>query len=154
MGFDERHDEKGAVLVEIGLDGLARAPSWLPLEATPFFDVAILDPSADLPRLGADYPEAVRALVRVRATYTPGVDDPDAIHRRIRAEVFPAVLQPPTSSRCGPEATTMGPGCVAARFARDSRETVLDYLRARLDGQEHAEAVLAEAEELIGEVRP
>jgi hypothetical protein len=31
---------------------------------------------------------------------------------------------------------------------------VLDYLRAGLEGHELAEAVLAEAEELIGEVRP
>jgi exonuclease SbcD len=150
LGFDERDDEKGAVLVEIGPDGRPGEPEWLSLESTPFLDVTILDPSEDLPRLGADHPDAARALVRVRATYTPGVDDPDAIHRRID-EVFPRCYSREVLA-ARPDGADRGRGVAAT--SRGLRETVLEYLRDRLDGHDHAEAVLAEAEALIEEVRP
>jgi DNA repair exonuclease SbcCD nuclease subunit len=150
LASDERGDRKGGVLVEIGPEGRRGEPEWLPLEATPFLDVEIRNPSETLPSLGADLPDAARALVRVRATYTPGVDDPDAIHRRID-EVFPrcyrreVVVARPVGNDRGGE---------VAPASRGLRETVIDYLKARLEGHELADAVLAEAEALVAEARP
>ena len=150
LAFDEREDRKEVVLLEIGPDGLRGRPEPLHLDATPFLDVKIRNPSEELPALRDHYPNADRALVRFHATYTAGVDDPDEIHRRID-EVFPRCY-----SRELIEASRVNssrPGRVSAE-RRGFRETVMDHLKGQLEGEEIAEAVYAVAEELIGEVRP
>lgn len=87
MAFDERDEDKGVVLVEVGPGGLVGAPAVLPLPATPMHKVVIADPAADLPQLKALVPDA-GALVHVTAGYVPGGPTRDEITRAVRA-AFP-----------------------------------------------------------------
>jgi DNA repair protein SbcD/Mre11 len=151
LRIDEKDDDKGVVLIEIDASGLREAPRVLPLECSSFLDVKVTNPLEELPTLRDRYPDAARALVRFHATYRPGLDDIDAIHRAID-EVFPRCYDrtviPIVESR--PDRAS-----VSSRTGRRGfRETVLDYLTSQLDGNEHAPAVLAAAESLIEEVRP
>lgn len=150
LAFDERTDQKEVVLLEIGADGLQGPPETIPLDATPFLAVEIRNPAEELPTLQTLYPDADRALVRCRVSYTAGVDDPDEIHRRIDA-VFP---------RCYSRELIEASRITSARPSggmserRGVRETVMNHLKAQLEGQEMAEAVYAEADALLGESQP
>lgn len=147
LGFDERGDRKEVVLVEIGAEGRRGEPIRLPMDATPFLDVVIRDPATELPRLETEYPTATRCLVRCHLTYRAGVDDLDAIHRRLD-EMFPRTYQRTIveSRRTDPSAPS------GERTTKGFRDTVLDYLREQLAGQAEAESVLTAAEELVEEV--
>lgn len=154
MNIDEAGDDKGCVLAEIGPGGLRGEPAWLPLDATPFLDVAIDDPEAHLPALEAAYPGGTTALARCRVAYTTGVHDPDEIRRRLDG-IFPRCYDSdirPARGATDDESPSTGPSFEG----RDTRETVLDYVRDRLarEGHARADAVLAAAESLIEEVRP
>jgi exonuclease SbcD len=75
LDLGERDDDKSAVLLEIGRHGLLSEPTTVPLEATPFYDVHITDPQAELPHLTERYPHAERALTKLHITYRPGEDN-------------------------------------------------------------------------------
>lgn len=75
LDLGERDDDKSAVLLEIGPHGLMGEPTLTPLDATPFYDVQIADPKAELPYLADRYPDAARALTKLHLTYRPGEDN-------------------------------------------------------------------------------
>lgn len=151
LKIDERHDEKGVVLVEVGPEGRRGRAGTLALEATPFLDVSIARPADELPGLRGAHPEATRALVRCRVAYTPGVDDHDAIVAELRS-VFPRCYDLKME-----DVSARSPQGHASSFGSPSRDfggTVLDYLSTHLEGREDAEAILAAATSLIEEARP
>jgi exonuclease SbcD len=88
LAFDERDEDKGVVLVEVGAAGLVGEPTVLPLPATRMHKLVIADPAADLPRLRDIVPDAATTLVHVTATYVPGGPTRDEIVRAVRS-AFP-----------------------------------------------------------------
>jgi exonuclease SbcD len=88
LDLGERLDEKGVVLLEVGAEGLRGEPAGLPLVATPMYDLDIVNPADELPRLRERYPDADRALVRYRLVWTAGVDNREAVLRELDA-IFP-----------------------------------------------------------------
>lgn len=157
LRFDERHDEKGVVRLEIGPEGRIGEPAWLPLEATPFLDVVIRDPVAELPLLESTYPDAAKALVRCQVLYRPGTIDRDEIHRRLD-DVFPRCYSRAIVDLSRAD-SDQGPELSAEISPLGFRETVLNYLLGRLETEKgiepaFAQAVRAEAEGLIAEVKP
>ena len=79
--------------------GDARQPTILPLEATPIYDVEILSPKAQIAALEADYPTASVTLVRIRCTYTAGVDNREETLRRAGGDL--SALVRPRDHRIG-----------------------------------------------------
>lgn len=88
LDYGERADEvKSVVLVDIGPDGRRSDPQCLPLNATPFYGIELLEPETDIPKLAAKFPDSQRALVKCRLVYKPG-EDLNRFVREIKA-VFP-----------------------------------------------------------------
>lgn len=152
----ERHDRKGVTLIEVGQSGLEGPPRFLPLDATPFLDITLNDPEADLERLAQEHAAiAPRALVRCRVKHAAGAGF-DQIARKVRAafprcyELRPWVEEPP------PSAAANDRGRDGLSPARGFRETVLAYLREQLAPPMHnpppdADAILALAESLLAD---
>ena len=135
LGADERDDEKGVVLVEIGPDGRPVEPTWLPMEATPFLDVSISDPSADLPWLGADAPDAAAGPWSASGRHTPRAPTTRTRSTRRIDEVFPRCYSREVVA-ARPGAGDRGRG-IAAEVAAGSARRCSDYIRDRLGGDEH-----------------
>lgn len=150
ISADEREDAKGVILLDIGPGGVRGEPVTLPLEATPMLDVEINDADRDFPRLQSEHAAiADRALVRCRMTHRSGQDDLDELLGRLTA-LFPRcyerhLIDASVPDRATGDGTVLEPG-------RGVRRTVLDYVKAQLEGQELAEAVVAEADRLLTEV--
>lgn len=147
LRLDERTTRNGVVLVEIGGGGVVGGPETLTIEATPILDVPIDDP-ADLDRLEREMATiGRRSLARVRLCYRSGRDDLDALTRRVRA-LFPRCY---SFEHVDVSVPDPGPAVEALDAGGSFRTTVLDYLTARLGGQDLAPAVLAEAELLLAD---
>ncbi len=147
LDLGEKGDDKGVVLLDIGPEGLRGEPAVLPLEATPMLDVEVASPQAQLPTLEQDYPEAKRALTRIRCTYTAGVDNREETLRRLE-EIFPRWYdREVTESGALGRTLTLG----EAPRGKSFEDTVRDYLRQELCNHEDAvrDAVLARAEVLL-----
>ncbi len=151
LDLGEKDDEKGVVLFDIGPEGLLGEPKVLPLDATPMIDVEIRVPQAELPALAERYPEANRALARVRCTYTAGVDNREETLRKLE-EIFPRWYDR-EMNESGALGRTLTVG--EAPRTKSFEDTVRDYLRQELCNHDDAlrEAVLARAETLLGEVQ-
>jgi DNA repair protein SbcD/Mre11 len=88
LDFGERDDNKGIVLLDLGPQGLRCEPTWIPLVATPMYDVVIHDPVTELPTLAERYPDREHALVRLQVTHNPTGPSRDEIVRQLR-RIFP-----------------------------------------------------------------
>ena len=98
LDLGEKADDKGVVLFEVGPEGLRGEPKTLPLEATPMWTWKSRRPRREFPTLEQDYPEAKRAAVRIRCTYTAGVDNREETLRRLE-EIFPRWYDREVTSR-------------------------------------------------------
>lgn len=144
LDFGEQGDEKSVVVVDIGPEGLRTAPEILPLDATPFLDLAIADLNAELPQLRETYGEsAPQALVRCYVDYEAGKDDLHAALRQIRS-LFPRCYRIDLHDRGVPAAAKWGPA-----EHESMRDAVLQYLNGQLAEHRDREAVIQLAEKLL-----
>jgi exonuclease SbcD len=149
MDLGEQADAKGVVVFDLGPDGLIGEPAVLPLPATSIYEVSVLNPAEDLPRLRAEYADADRDLVNLHIRYTAGTDNLEEVLRELES-IFPRWY-----ARDWHETGALGPTLVAddPDHTRTLAETVRDYLRQELATHDEAErdAILALADELIRE---
>jgi exonuclease SbcD len=149
MDLGEQNDSKGVVLFEVGPDGRRGEPAVLPLPATPIYEVSVLNPAEDIPRLRAEYPDAEQDLVNLHISYTAGRDSLEEVLRDLEA-IFPRWY-----ARDWKETGALGPSLTAgdADRSKSFAETVREYLQQELTNHsdEDREALMAIADELIGE---
>jgi DNA repair protein SbcD/Mre11 len=147
MDLGEQADQKGVVLVEIGPDGRNGDPEVLPLPATPIYEVVVLDPAEDIPRLRAEYPDAKTDLVNLQIRYTAGKDQLEEVLRDLD-RVFPRWYARDWKETGALGPTLVGPG---APGGKSFAETVRDYLGQELIQHDEAErdAIVKIADELL-----
>lgn len=147
MDLGEQADQKGVVLVELGPDGRNGEPEVLPLPATPIYEVTVLEPSEDLPRLRQEYAHAQNDLVSIQIRYTAGKDNLEDVLRELD-RIFPRwyARDWKETGALGPALSTE-PGTPGKGFA----ETVRDYLNQELIQHDEAErdAILRIADDLL-----
>lgn len=153
MDLGEQNDQKGVVLVEIGPEGRNEEPAVLPLPSSAIYEVVVLEPSEDLPRLRRQYPQAQQDLVNLQIRYTAGKDHLEEVLRELE-EIFPRWY-----ARDWKETGALIAGSLASEAGpanRGFRETVRDYLQQELVQHEPAEreAILQIVEELMDEEGP
>jgi exonuclease SbcD len=151
LDLGERRDDKGVVLVNIGPEGRRGDPEFLPLDATPVYEVEVHTPLKEsIEILRRQYPDAKRDLVRLRLTHRPGVDDLEGALRELE-EVFPNWY-----ARDWQEVGALGEPLTLgeADRAKGFEDTVRDYLRQELTNHPDGDrdAVLSLAETLMAEV--
>jgi DNA repair exonuclease SbcCD nuclease subunit len=147
MDLGEQTDTKGVIVFDVGPDGLSGEPTVLPLPATPIYEVAVLDPDADLPRLRAEYPDAHADLVNLHISYTAGKHNLEELLRELEG-IFPRWY-----ARDWKETGALGPTLAAGEADRSKSfgETVREYLRQELlnHADEDRDAILGIADDLI-----
>jgi DNA repair protein SbcD/Mre11 len=147
MDLGEQTDTKGVVVFDVGPDGLSGEPTILPLPATPVYEVAVLDPDADLPRLRAEYPDADADLVNLHISYTAGQHNLEELLRELEG-IFPRWY-----ARDWKETGSLGPALAVGEADRTKSfgETVREYLKQELTNHadEDRDALLAIADDLI-----
>ena len=138
-------------MFDIGPEGLRGQPEVIPLDATPVYEVRIDAPRVRLPELRQKYPAAKRDLVRLRCTYTAGVDNREETLRELE-EIFPRWYDRELTET-GALGRTLTVG--EAPGKKSFEDTVRDYLRQELCNHDDAlrDAVLARAETLLMEAR-
>ncbi len=150
MDLGEQGDQKGVVLVELGPDGRSGDPLVLPMPATPIYEVVVLNPAEDLPRLKREYAHAQSDLVKLNIRYTAGVDQLEEVLRELD-RIFPRWY-----ARDWQETGALGPSLSGAEcpVAKSFGETVRDYLGQELIQHDDAEraAILKLAEDVLQEL--
>lgn len=146
MDLGEQHDSKGVVLFDIGANGLIGEPTTIPLPSTPIYEVQILEPATDLPRLRAEYPDAERDLVNLHIRYTAGVDQLEQLLKDLEA-IFPRWY-----ARDWQETSALGPTLAIDGTDRSKSfaETVREYLSTEL--MNHSDAERAELSRLADQL--
>lgn len=148
LDFAERDDAKGAVLVEVGPQGLVGEPVVLPLDATPIYEVMIDDPETQLPGLADRFSDRDRALVRYSLTWEPGKHDRDEICRLLEM-IFPRWYARDVRA-VGQDLTSRTANAVGTLV--DVPSTTRAYLIEHLKNHPDREAVLALAEHYLAEL--
>ncbi|MCI0703809.1 MAG: exonuclease SbcCD subunit D [Planctomycetia bacterium] len=150
MDLGEQADQKGVVIVEIGPDGRNGEPTVLPLPSTPIYEVVVLEPSEDIPRLKQEYPDAKDDLVNLHIRYTAGKDQLEEVLRELD-RIFPRWY-----ARDWKETGALGPTLAdaTASGSKGFGETVRDYLSQELiqHDQTERESILKIADELLKEM--
>jgi exonuclease SbcD len=146
----ERDDAKGVVLVDVGDQGLDGEPQFLPLDATPIYDVTLESPLAEaLARERQRAVNAARDLVRITIHYTAGKDSLEGTLRELDK------IYPRWYDRESVESGTVDGTLVVGPSdpTKSVEETVCDYLRQELmnHSDEERDAVLRLAEQLMRE---
>lgn len=147
LHFDERADEKGVVLLDLGPTGLRGAPVWLPIPATPLHDVSIIDPAAELPVLAEQYPDREQAVVRIRVLQDATGPSRHEITQELR-RLFPRHAE---ITWVKPEVQDGDKTVSGFMPHADYRTTIRDFLEKhpKLNGDSDREAVLALAETFL-----
>jgi DNA repair exonuclease SbcCD nuclease subunit len=149
LDMGEQRDAKGVVVFDLGPEGLVGEPTVLPLAAATVYDLQVVNPAADLPRLKAEYADAADHLVNLHVRYTAGVDDLETILRDLDR------LFPRWYARDWQETGELGPSFVVGEPDRGKgfAETVRDYLKKELVQHDDADvgAILERVEQLLQE---
>lgn len=146
MDLGEQADQKGLIIVDITADGRNEEPTVIPLPATPIYEVVVLEPSEDIPRLKLEHSDAQNDLVRLQIRYTAGKDQLEDVLRDLE-RIFPRWYE-----RDWKETGALGPTLVAEGAAsKGFGETVRDYLGQELIQHDVAErdAILRIADGLL-----
>jgi exonuclease SbcD len=146
MDLGEQGDHKGVVLLEIGPDGRSEEPVVLPMPSTAIYEVTVLNPSLDLPRLKLEYTDAATDLVNLHIRYTSGTDQLEEVLRDLD-RIFPRWY-----ARDWQETGALGlPMVTGEGSSKGFADTVRDYLGQELIQHDETEraAILALAEELL-----
>jgi len=142
LNFGEITDERGVILVEIGPHGRVGSPQWLPLDASPMYDVEVRDPALIEAGLN-DYPDRATALVRMTIHGTGGRSR--AEFQQWALKLFPGVLDYRWVQ------ANAEPGGERPSAKADYRETVREHLARELAGDPDAADVLALAETYLAQ---
>lgn len=149
MDLGEQNDTKGVVIFDLGPDGRSDEPTVLPLPATPIYEVSVLDPAVDIPRLKAEYPDSQNDLVNLHISYTAGKDSLEEVLRDLES-IFPRWY-----ARDWREMSALGPTLTIGEADRTKgfAETVREYLQQELlnHADEDRDSLLGIADELIKE---
>jgi exonuclease SbcD len=149
MDLGEQTDQKGVVIFDVGPEGRTEEPTILPLPATPIYEVIVLEPSVDIPRLKLEYPDAKNDLVSLQIRYTAGKDQLEDVLRDLE-RIFPRWY-----ARDWKETGALGPTLVSeGTSAKGFAETVREYLGQELIQHDVAErdAILKIADGLLKEM--
>lgn len=151
MDLGEQHDHKGVVLFDIDATGRMHDLTTLPLPSTAVYEVAVVDPEIDLPRLQADAETCAEDIVNLHVTYTAGKHNLEAILIELDR------LFPRWYARDWRETHQLIPGTLAGEEVDRSRsfaETVRDYLGQELiqHTEDDRDLLLKLADELIQDV--
>src|SRR5262249_30961576 len=142
-------DEKSVTVVEIGPSGLVHEPKILPLDASPIYEISILDARGELPGLCDKYPDHECALVKIRLRYTAGADNLEPVLRELE-RVFPRCYDRSLTESGELRAATM----TELSAARPFESVVREYLNAELMDQPEADrdAIIDRAEAILREL--
>jgi exonuclease SbcD len=150
LDFGEKDDQKSVVCFEIKNGRRVAPPRLLPLDATPIYQIEIMDPVNEIPHLTTKYPDHDWALVKYHLHWDPAEHNRDSLFKEIEL-IFPNWYDHTHTPKSG-EAGPVIPGQHQAPELW--QKTVREYLSNQmvtLKDVERRAALISLAEELIKE---
>jgi len=152
MDLGEATDSKSLCVFELGAMGRVGDIRVIPLPSTPIYEVTVLDPAVDLPRLEEESAGTETHLVNLHVRYTAGTDSLEETLKRLAA-IFPRWY-----ARDWKEQSRLGQTLTPADAERSQSfaETVRNYLTSELQNHtdEERAGLLAIAEQLLAQQAP